>query len=109
MVRGTTNLPYGTGKSRVVWVFARGEKAEDARAAGADVVGAEDLVERVQKEGGANCDLLVASPDMMPLVGRLGQILKAEDAEPEGGNRLAQHRSGRSRHQGRDPRRVSRR
>ncbi|MCW3095081.1 MAG: ribosomal protein, partial [Chthonomonadaceae bacterium] len=63
MVRGTTNLPFGTGKSRVVWVFARGEKAADAIAAGADVVGAEDLVERIQKEGGANCDLLVASPD----------------------------------------------
>jgi large subunit ribosomal protein L1 len=85
MVRGTTNLPYGTGKSRVVWVFARGEKAEDARAAGADVVGAEDLVERIQKAGGADCDLLVASPDMMPLVGRLGQILKARMPNPKAG------------------------
>ena len=85
MVRGTTNLPYGTGKSRVVWVFARGEKADDARAAGADFVGAEDLVERIQKEGGANCDILVASPDMMPLVGRLGQILKARMPNPKAG------------------------
>lgn len=85
MVRGTTSLPYGTGKSRVVWVFARGEKAEDARAAGADFVGAEDLVERIQKEGGAACDLLVASPDMMPLVGRLGQILKARMPNPKAG------------------------
>jgi len=85
MVRGTTNLPFGTGKSRVVWVFARGEKAADATAAGADVVGAEDLVERIQKEGGANCDLLVASPDMMPLVGRLGQILKAKMPNPKAG------------------------
>jgi large subunit ribosomal protein L1 len=85
MVRGTTNLPHGTGKSRVVWVFARGEKADDARAAGADFVGAEDLVERIQKEGGANCDLLVASPDMMPLVGRLGQILKARMPNPKAG------------------------
>jgi large subunit ribosomal protein L1 len=85
MVRGTTNLPFGTGKSRVVWVFARGEKADDARAAGADVVGAEDLVERIQKEGGASCDLLVASPDMMPLVGRLGQILKAKMPNPKAG------------------------
>src|SRR5579884_2815794 len=76
MVRGTTTLPYGTGKSRVVWVFARGEKAEEAKAAGADLVGAEDLVERIQKEGGANCDILVADPDVMPLVFRLGQILK---------------------------------
>jgi large subunit ribosomal protein L1 len=85
MVRGTTNLPFGTGKSRVVWVFARGEKAEDARAAGADVVGAEDLMERIQKEGGAACDLLVASPDMMALVGRLGQILKAKMPNPKAG------------------------
>jgi len=84
-VRGTTNLPFGTGKSRVVWVFARGEKAADAIAAGADVVGAEDLVERIQKEGGANCDLLVASPDMMPMVGRLGQILKAKMPNPKAG------------------------
>jgi len=85
MVRGTTNLPHGTGKSRVVWVFARGDKADDARAAGADVVGAEDLVERIQKAGGADCDLLVASPDMMPLVGRLGQILKARMPNPKAG------------------------
>lgn len=85
MVRGTTNLPHGTGKSRVVWVFARGEKAEDAKAAGADVVGAEDLMERIQKEGGAACDLLVASPDMMPLVGRLGQILKQKMPNPKAG------------------------
>lgn len=85
MVRGTTNLPFGTGKSRVVWVFARGEKAADAQAAGADVVGAEDLVERIQKEGGASCDILVASPDMMPLVGRLGQILKQKMPNPKAG------------------------
>lgn len=85
MVRGTTNLPYGTGKSRKVWVFARGEKAEDARTAGADFVGAEDLVERIQKAGGADCDILVASPDMMPLVGRLGQILKAKMPNPKAG------------------------
>src|SRR5437868_13953946 len=85
MVRGTTNLPHGTGKSQVVWVFARGDKAEDAKAAGADVVGAVDLVERIQKAGGADCDLLVASPDMMPLVGRLGQILKARMPNPKAG------------------------
>ena len=85
MVRGTTNLPFGTGKSRVVWVFARGEKAADALTAGADVVGAEDLVERIQKEGGASCDILVASPDMMPLVGRLGQILKQKMPNPKAG------------------------
>ncbi len=85
MVRGTTVLPYGTGKSQVVWVFARGEKAADALAAGADVVGAEDLLERIQKEGGASCDILVASPDMMPLVGRVGQILKQKMPNPKAG------------------------
>ncbi len=85
MVRGTTNLPFGTGKTRVVWVFARGEKAADAQAAGADLVGAEDLLERIQKEGGAACDILVASPDMMPLVGRLGQILKQKMPNPKAG------------------------
>jgi large subunit ribosomal protein L1 len=85
MVRGTTNLPHGTGKSRSVWAFARGEKAEAAREAGADVVGAEDLVERIQKAGGADCDILVATPDMMPLVGRLGQILKQKMPNPKAG------------------------
>ncbi len=85
MVRGTTNLPHGTGKSRVVWVFARGEKAADATAAGADLVGAEDLLEQIQKAGGADCDILVATPDMMPLVGRLGQILKQKMPNPKAG------------------------
>lgn len=85
MVRGTTTLPYGTGKSRVVWVFARGERADQARAAGADFVGAEDLVERIQKEGGAACDILVAAPDMMSLVGKLGQILKQKMPNPKAG------------------------
>lgn len=85
MVRGTTNLPHGTGKSRSVWAFARGEKADAAREAGADLVGAEDLVERIQKEGGANCDILIATPDMMPLVGRLGQILKQKMPNPKAG------------------------
>ncbi len=85
MVRGTTTLPFGTGKSRVVWAFARGEKADDASAAGADVVGAEDLLERIQREGGANCDILVATPDMMPLVGRLGPILKQKMPNPKAG------------------------
>ncbi len=85
MVRGTVNLPFGTGKSRSVWVFARGERAEAAIAAGADVVGAEDLLERIQKEGGASCDILVAAPDMMPLVGRLGPILKQKMPNPKAG------------------------
>jgi len=74
MVRGVVSLPNGTGRSVRVAVFARGDKAEEARKAGADVVGAEDLVETVQK-GEINFDRCVATPDMMPLVGRLGKIL----------------------------------
>ncbi len=74
MVRGVVSLPNGTGRSVRVAVFARGEKADEAKAAGADVVGAEDLVETVQK-GEINFDRCIATPDMMPLVGRLGKIL----------------------------------
>lgn len=74
MVRGVVNLPNGTGRTVRVAVFARGDKAEEAQAAGADVVGAEDLVEAVQK-GEINFDRCIATPDMMPLVGRLGKIL----------------------------------
>ena len=74
MVRGVVNLPNGSGRTVRVAVFARGAKAEEATAAGADVVGAEDLVERVQ--GGAiDFDRVIATPDMMPLVGRLGKVL----------------------------------
>src|SRR5215475_75490 len=74
MVRGVVNLPNGTGRSLRVAVFARGAKADEARAAGADVVGAEDLVETVQK-GEINFDRCIATPDVMPLVGRLGKVL----------------------------------
>ena len=74
MVRGVVSLPNGTGKTVRVGVFARGAKAEEALAAGADVVGAEDLAEKVQA-GEINFDLCIASPDMMALVGRLGKIL----------------------------------
>jgi large subunit ribosomal protein L1 len=74
MVRGVVNLPNGTGRSLRVAVFARGPKADEARAAGADVVGAEDLVETVQK-GEINFDRCIATPDLMPLVGRLGKVL----------------------------------
>ncbi len=74
MVRGLVSLPNGTGKTVRVGVFARGAKAEEALAAGADVVGAEDLAEKVQA-GEINFDRCIASPDMMALVGRLGKIL----------------------------------
>ena len=74
MVRGVAELPAGTGKTVRVAVFAKGDKAEEAKAAGADIVGAEDLVEQVQK-GEINFDTAIATPDMMPLVGRLGKIL----------------------------------
>ncbi len=74
MVRGSVNLPNGTGKTMRVAVFARGPKAEEATAAGADVVGAEDLAEQVQA-GQINFDRCIATPDMMPVVGRLGKIL----------------------------------
>ena len=74
MVRGVVNLPNGTGRTLRVGVFARGAKAEEAKAAGADVVGAEDLVEKVQG-GNIDFDRCIATPDMMPLVGRLGKVL----------------------------------
>ncbi|AXS41068.1 50S ribosomal protein L1 [Breoghania sp. L-A4] len=74
MVRGVCMLPNGTGKSVRVAVFARGDKADEAKAAGADIVGAEDLVELVQG-GTIDFDRCIATPDMMPLVGRLGKVL----------------------------------
>jgi len=74
MVRGVVNLPNGSGRTVRVGVFARGAKADEARAAGADVVGAEDLVEKVIG-GEINFDRCIATPDMMPLVGRLGKVL----------------------------------
>ena len=74
MVRGVVNLPNGSGRSQRVAVFARGAKADEARAAGADVVGAEDLVEKVQG-GNIDFDRCIATPDLMPLVGRLGKVL----------------------------------
>lgn len=74
MVRGVVSLPNGTGRTVRVAVFARGAKADEARAAGADVVGAEDLVERVTS-GNIDFDRCIATPDLMPLVGRLGKVL----------------------------------
>src|SRR6202048_4597221 len=74
MFRGVVALPNGTGRTQRVAVFARGAKADEARAAGADVVGAEDLVERVTA-GNIDFDRCIATPDLMPLVGRLGKVL----------------------------------
>jgi large subunit ribosomal protein L1 len=73
-LRGTVMLPHGTGKSLRVAVFAKGARAEEAKAAGADIVGAEDLAEKVQA-GQLNFDRCIATPDMMALVGRLGRVL----------------------------------
>ncbi|GFO83066.1 MAG: 50S ribosomal protein L1 [Methyloceanibacter sp.] len=74
MVRGVCQLPHGSGRSLRVGVFAKGDKADEAKKAGAEVVGAEDLVEQVQK-GVIEFDRCIATPDMMPLVGRLGKVL----------------------------------
>ena len=74
MVRGTVNLPHGTGKTARVLVFAAGERAEEARAAGADIVGSDELIERVQG-GFLDFDAVVATPDLMGKVGRLGRVL----------------------------------
>ncbi len=75
MVRGTVVLPHGTGKKVRVLVFAKGEAAKQAEEAGADFVGAEELVEKIQKEEWTDFDVAIATPDMMSLVGRLGKIL----------------------------------
>ncbi len=81
MVRGVVSLPGGTGRDVRVAVFARDAKAEEAKAAGADIVGAEDLVEAVQG-GQINFDRAIATPDMMPLVGRLGKVLGPRNLMP---------------------------
>lgn len=75
VVRGTVVLPHGTGRPVRVLVFAKGEKAKEAEAAGADYVGAEDLIQRIQQEGWTDFDVAVATPDLMGQVGRLGRIL----------------------------------
>lgn len=81
MVRGVCNLPNGTGRSVRVAVFAKDAKADEARAAGADVVGAEDLAEQIQN-GDMPFDRVIATPDMMPLVGRLGKVLGPKGMMP---------------------------
>jgi len=81
-VRGATVLPHGTGKSKKVLVFAKGAKAEEAEAVGADYVGAEDLAEKIQKENWFDFDSVVATPDMMGVVGRLGKVLGPKGLMP---------------------------
>ncbi|WP_375640934.1 MULTISPECIES: 50S ribosomal protein L1 [unclassified Bartonella] len=81
MVRGVAHLPNGTGRNIRVAVFARGDKAEEAKSAGADIVGAEDLFESVNR-GTIDFDRCIATPDMMPLVGRLGKILGPRSLMP---------------------------
>lgn len=81
MVRGVVSLPHGTGKKMRVAVFAKDKKAEEALAAGADVVGAEDLAEEMQK-GNLNYDRIIATPDMMGIVGRIGKVLGPKGLMP---------------------------
>jgi large subunit ribosomal protein L1 len=81
-VRGATVLPHGTGKTKRVLVFAKGAKAEEAEAAGADYVGAEDMAQKIQQEGWFEFDAVVATPDMMGVVGRLGRILGPKGLMP---------------------------
>ncbi len=81
-VRGAVVLPHGTGKTKRVLVFAKGEKATEAEKAGADYVGAEDMVEKIQKDNWFEFDVVVATPDMMGVVGRLGRVLGPKGLMP---------------------------
>ena len=81
-VRGVIVLPHGTGKTQRVLVFARGPKADEATAAGADFVGAEDLIPRIEKENWFDYDVIVATPDMMGIIGRLGKVLGPKGLMP---------------------------
>ena len=81
-VRGTTVLPHGTGKTQKVLVFAKGPKAEEAAKAGADFVGAEELIPKIEKENWFDYDVIVATPDMMGVVGRLGKVLGPKGLMP---------------------------
>jgi large subunit ribosomal protein L1 len=81
-LRGTISLPHGLGKEMTVAVFAKGDKAREAEEAGADFVGAEDLAKRVDEEGFTDFDVAIATPDMMPVVGRLGRVLGPQGKMP---------------------------
>ena len=81
-IRGAVVLPHGTGKTVRVLVFAKGPKADDAQAAGADYVGAEELIPKIQNEGWLDFDVVVATPDMMGVVGRLGRVLGPKGLMP---------------------------
>ena len=81
-VRGTVVLPNGTGKTQRVLVFAKGDKAKEAEAAGADFVGAEELIPKIEKENWFDYDVIVATPDMMGVVGRLGKVLGPKGLMP---------------------------
>jgi large subunit ribosomal protein L1 len=81
-VRGVIVLPHGTGKTQRVLVFARGAKADEATAAGADFVGAEDLIPKIEKENWFEYDVIVATPDMMGIIGRLGKVLGPKGLMP---------------------------
>lgn len=81
-VRGVIVLPHGTGKTQRVLVFAKGEKAKEAEAAGADFVGADDLIPRIEKENWFDYDVIVATPDMMGIIGRLGKVLGPKGLMP---------------------------
>lgn len=81
-VRGAIVLPHGTGKTKKVLVIAKGDKVEEATVAGADFVGAEDMIEKIQKENWFDYDVIVATPDMMGLLGRLGRVLGPKGLMP---------------------------
>ena len=81
-VRGAIVLPHGTGKSRTVLVFCKPEREEEAKAAGADFVGGQDMVQKIQTENWFGCDVVIATPDMMGMVGRLGKVLGPKGLMP---------------------------
>ena len=81
-IRGAVVLPHGTGKTVKILVFAKGPKADEAQAAGADYVGAEELIPKIQNEGWLDFDVVVATPDMMGVVGRLGRVLGPKGLMP---------------------------